>query len=110
MLRHLEAEAYLFVVRKEEQSEPDVQINFASNETLTRGHLPTVPTSRPDQLRGVSAEIAQLLEEFQDCLREELPQELPPSRGYEHTIDTGDATPINLNSYPLSLVYLKEQS
>lgn len=110
MLRHPEAEAYLFVVKKEEQSEPDVQINFASNETLTRGHPPTVSTSRPDPLRGVPAEIAQLLEEFQDCLREELPPELPPSRGYEHTIDTGDATPINLNSYPLSPVHLKEQS
>jgi hypothetical protein len=111
MLRYPEAEAYLFVVRKEEQSESDVEpINFASNETLTRGHPPTVPTSAPDPLRGVPAEIEYLLEEFRDCLREELPQELPPSRGYEHTIDTGDAIPINLNSYPLSPVHLKEQS
>jgi hypothetical protein len=54
MLRHPEAEAYLFVVRKEDQSELDVQpINFASNETLTWGHPPTVSTSRPDPLRAV---------------------------------------------------------
>ena len=52
-------------------------------------------------------EIKQLLEEFEGCFREELLPELPPSRGQEYTIDTGDATPINLNSYPLSSVYLK---
>jgi hypothetical protein len=108
LLRHPEAEAYLFIVRKENQSEPDVQpINFASNELLMRGYLPTVSTSRPDPLRAVPTEIKQLLEEFEGCFREELLPELPPSRGQEYTIDTGDATPINLNSYPLSSVYLK---
>jgi len=111
MLRHPEVEAYLFVVRKVDQSEPDEQpINFSSNETLTRGHPPIVSTSPPDPLRGVPTEIKQLLKKFEDCFKEELPSELPPSRGYEHTIDTGDAAPINLSSYPLSPVHLKEQS
>ena len=35
---------------------------------------------------------------------------MPPSRNFEHTIDTGDADPININAYPLSPVHLQEQS
>lgn len=66
-----------------------------------------VSTSRPDPLRAVPTETKQLLEKFEDCFRDELPPELPPSHNHEHAIDTGDATPINLNSYPLFSVYLK---
>jgi hypothetical protein len=71
---------------------------------------PSASRARGGLLRVILTEIKQLLKEFQDYLREKLPPELPPSRGYEYTINTGDATPINLNSYPLSLIHLKEQS
>jgi transposase InsO family protein len=111
VLRHPEAEAYLYVVRKASDREPvETPINFASNDTLTHGQPPAPETTRSMEIRVVPTEIKQLLETFNDCLREELPPELPPSRGYEHTIDTGDSTPINLNSYPLSPVHLQEQS
>lgn len=111
LLRHPEAEAYVFVVKRVRESEPEVTTpNFASNETLVKGHPPTPHTGDSDHIRTTPVEIQQLLDKFSDCLREELPPELPPSRGYEHTIDTGDATPINLNSYPLSPVHLREQS
>jgi transposase InsO family protein len=110
-MRHPEVEAYVFVVRKEMESEPDVTpINFSSNESLTRGQPPTPPSKSSELIRTLPPGIKQLLKEFEDCLREKLPPELPPSRGYEHTIDTGEATPINLNSYPLSPIHLKEQS
>jgi Retroviral aspartyl protease len=52
--------------------------------------------------------IQQLLTDFRDNLRKELPNELPPTRDYEHKIDTGDSSPINLNAYPLSPVHLVE--
>lgn len=54
--------------------------------------------------------IQRLVTEFEDVFREELPMERPPPRDMEHTIDTGEATPINLNSYPLSPIHQAEQS
>ena len=111
MLRHPEVEAYLYVVRKVNESEPvEKPINFSSNDTLKHGHPPTLATATSTEIQAVPIEIEQLLAAFEDCLKEELPPELPPSRGYEHTIDTGDSTPINLNSYPMSPVHLQEQS
>ena len=102
MLRDPTTEAYIYMV-KETSSQPDViePINFASNDTLTHGS--------PPQIRKNTAGIEQLLQQFQDCFREELTG-LPPSRNFEHTIDTGDANPININAYPLSPVHLQEQS
>ena len=50
------------------------------------------------------------LEAFKDIFREELPNIPPPERDTEHSIDTGDAKPININAYPLSPVHLEEQS
>jgi hypothetical protein len=54
--------------------------------------------------------LQQLLEEYQDIFREELPKELPPERGVVHTIDTGDEKPVNRNAYPLSAQQLREQT
>ena len=53
--------------------------------------------------------IKTLATNFRDIFREELPQKLPPTYGYKHKINTGNAVPINLNAYPLSLVHIKEQ-
>ena len=44
-----------------------------------------------------------LIERFSDCFRSELP-ELPPERVFQHSIDTGDAKPVNHNAYPLSYI------
>jgi gag-polyprotein putative aspartyl protease len=54
--------------------------------------------------------LQQLLEEYQDIFREELPKELPPELGVVHTIDTGDEKPVNRNAYPLSVQQLREQT
>ena len=51
-----------------------------------------------------------ILANYRHVFREDLPPELPPTRELEHRIDTGDASPINLNAYPLSPVHLAEQS
>lgn len=68
-----------------------------------------VPTASPEQ-ETQSEAIGGLLRTFHAQFREELPPSLPPSRNYEHSIDTGDAAPINLNAYPLSPIHIEEQS
>jgi hypothetical protein len=54
--------------------------------------------------------LQQLLEEYQDIFREELPKELPPEQGVVHAIDTGDEKPVNRNAYPPSAQQLREQT
>jgi hypothetical protein len=108
LLRDPTMEAYLYVVRNT-SSEPDTTepINFASNDTLIHGSPPSVPPTDSTQIRKHTADMERLLQQFQDYFREELTG-LPPSRNFEHTIDTGDADPININAYPLSPVHLQE--
>jgi Retroviral aspartyl protease len=67
-------------------------------------------TALDDILRRLPTEARQLCTKYRGIFQEELPPKLPPTRGCEHTIDTGDATPVNFNSYPLSSVHLAEQS
>ena len=55
-------------------------------------------------------ELGNLLGEFNHIFRSSLPDELPPERGIEHEIETGDASPINIRAYPLSSQQLKEQT
>jgi hypothetical protein len=58
----------------------------------------------------ISAELRQVLEEFKDVFKEEVPAGLPPSlRHVDHAIDTGDMRPVNKNAFPLSVQQLKEQ-
>lgn len=54
--------------------------------------------------------LQKVLSKFHDCFREELPEELPSERLIDHVIDTGDAKPINRNTYSLSPVHLREQT
>ena len=66
--------------------------------------------------QGVSVKPAQdlainnLLREFADVFREDLPEGLPPERDIEHAIDTGDTRPANRNPFPLSEQQLREQT
>ena len=78
----------------------------------SRGTQPASTTTSSAKLPEVTSDNAQiqdLARKYKDVFREELPQELPPTRGYEHAIDTGDAAPINQNAYPLSPVHIEEQ-
>jgi hypothetical protein len=109
MLRHPKAETYLFIIKKENLLKLNMKpINFAFNETLTRGYPLIIFIFYSETSRVILIKIEQLLKEFQDYLREELSSKLPFFRDYEHTIDIKDATFINLNFYPLSPIYLKE--
>ena len=51
-----------------------------------------------------------LLKSFVTVFRHNLPDQPPPKRESEHTINTGTAAPINLNAYPLSPIKLDEQT
>jgi hypothetical protein len=58
ILRYPEAEAYLFVIKKENLPELNIKpINFASNETLTRRHLPMIFIPYPDISRALPTKI-----------------------------------------------------
>ena len=60
--------------------------------------------------RTVNRKLRRLLKEYQDVFREELPDGLPPRRAVDHAIETGDASPVNKNAYPLSVQQLQEQT
>jgi transposase InsO family protein len=55
-----------------------------------------------------SARVDAILSKFKDLFRSELPPEMPPERGHVHDIETNDATPINVNAYPLSKAHEDE--
>src|SRR5579859_6115849 len=55
-------------------------------------------------------EIQNILKEYKDIFREELPKELPPKRKVDHVIDTGNEQPVNKNAHPLSKQQLEEQA
>jgi hypothetical protein len=55
-------------------------------------------------------ELEQLLGEYQDIFRNELPEGLPPKRAVDHEINTGSESPANKNAYPLSVQQLREQT
>ena len=99
LLRQPDTVSCLYAIRQiQERKDTTKQdpIRASSNDPLG-----AVQTGRKD-IRHVAAE-------FCEVFREELPPELPPTRDYEHRIDTGDATPINLNAYPLTPIHLGEQ-
>ncbi len=56
-------------------------------------------------------ELRKIAEEFKDVLRSELPQGTDGKHSHtQHTIDTGDAKPVNLPFYRLSPIHLDEQA
>lgn len=55
-------------------------------------------------------ELQELLNEYRDVWKNELPDGLPPKRAVDHGIDTGVEKPVNRNAYPLSVVQLQEQT
>jgi hypothetical protein len=85
---------------------------FAIRERTDPGQplLVAEPYSQLPKVTNNSKDLQALARSYKDIFCEELPRELPPTRGYEHEIDTGEAAPINLNSYPLSPVHIEEQS
>jgi hypothetical protein len=61
-------------------------------------------------IKPLDPAVSNLLHEYQDCLRDDLPEGLPPDRSIEHAIDTGNERPSNKNAYPLSVQQLREQT
>jgi hypothetical protein len=52
--------------------------------------------------------IRRILQRYSDIFKDELPESLPLERNIEYNINTGDARPINVNSYSLSDKKLRE--
>ena len=96
MLRDPNVEACIMKIRELPDTGPSVQ--------------KPPDTTFTEMLKKLSINVRDLCKSFCDIFEEELPPKLPPTRDHEHTIETGNATPVNLNSYPLSPVHLAEQS
>ena len=60
--------------------------------------------------KPLDPDLCNLLQEFKDCLRDDLPDGLPPERDIDHAIETGEERPSNKNAYPLSTQQLREQT
>ena len=52
--------------------------------------------------KDIPAEYQDVIRRYTDQFRTELPEELPPDRGFKHSIDIKDTKLINVNAYPLS--------
>lgn len=81
--------ANLFFIRPEDVEPP--------------GALLDLPQNVPPELQDVIARHAR-------AFRSDLPDHLPPQRTIQHSIDTGNARPVNLAAYPLSQSQLEEQT
>ena len=68
----------------------------------------------PDLMKSLSPHLnrnlRKVLRKYAKTFRNDLPDKPPPPRQPDHTIETGDAKPVNLNAYPLSPTQLDEQA
>jgi transposase InsO family protein len=84
----------------------------------THLHLMFIRTIEPQSHESSSkmlpdvsdTELQRMLKTYESVFRPVLPDGPPPERVLKHSIDTGDASPINLNAYPLSTLQLQEQA
>jgi hypothetical protein len=71
---------------------------------------PKSPRSKPAIVLPYydNPKIRGILQRCSNIFKDELPKSLPPERNIEYNIDTRDARPVNVNSYPLSDKKLRE--
>lgn len=62
----------------------------------------------PPHLNHPDPRIQSLLRQYSGTFRTELPPSIPPDRGVHHDIDTRDALPKKIASYPLSMAKLED--
>ena len=66
--------------------------------------------SLSDLPKDIPAPFQEVIRKHANAFRSDLPDRLPPDRIVQHSIDTGDARPVNLAAYPLSQSQLEEQT
>src|SRR5204863_665226 len=113
-LKHKGAKAMLYFVTEDREASSGLPLIAESSSLMSESSSPlarsfNIPSA---SLRAPveSPAIKHLLKEYNDVLREELPDGLPPVRSIEHVIDTGDERPYNRNAFPLSEQQLQEQT
>jgi hypothetical protein len=95
-------------ILKDKRSEAVVYFVRDAQDTVDESD--TFALVRDQSVSSQPPELKKLLDEFRDLFRASVPEHLPPRRGIEHEIETGDARPVNTRAYPLSLSRLKEQT
>ncbi|KAJ5082230.1 hypothetical protein N7532_011273 [Penicillium argentinense] len=93
------------------------QVRRALRKRITQAYLflvqPTQDEAEGSEFKLVvphhdDSRVREILLKHQKVFPEELPKELPPERDHAHEVDTGDANPVNINAYPLSVEKLDE--
>jgi transposase InsO family protein len=83
-------------------TEATLAIVRSRNEPTKAEQTGSIPTHKDPK-------VIEILQKHSEVFRDALPDELPPERAISHNIHTGDAEPVNINSYPLSDEKLQEQ-
>ena len=113
-MKHKGASAMLYFVTEDREASSGVPLIAESSSLISESSSPLAQSFNTPSasLRAPveSPAIKHLLKEYNDVLREELPDGLPPVRSIEHAIDTGDKRPYNRNAFPLSEQQLREQT
>ena len=95
------------VLRHTKQNQPVYLCIIKTSENLSKdSSLSQEPPFFQDASPGVQA----MLREYQSLFRDSLPHQLPTSRAVDHSIYTGDATPVNRPAYQLNQAQLDEQA
>lgn len=98
-------------LEKEVKSELVEFILYFTRESIDVPQLNTIgESSEVAGWAGADKEMQEMLDEFKDVFRNDLPDGLPPNRDVDHVIDTGTEKPVNQNAYPLSVQQLVEQT
>src|SRR5947207_3273993 len=113
-LKHKGAKAMLYFVTEDREASSGLPL-IAESSLLTSESSSPLARSFNTPFASLiapveSPAIKHLLKEYNDVLREELHDGLPPVRSIEHAIDTGDERPYNRNPFPLSEQQLREQT
>lgn len=82
--------------------QPEVEVYLYTVHDRDSIKTPLTTTTLPEGIQ-------QITKEYDSVFRTTLPTKLPPTRGDDHQINTGDAAPININAYPLSPIHIEEQ-
>src|SRR5277367_314991 len=90
--------------------DPSVDLTKKGEDSIVNSSAARNPSVDSSPSEVEKTKLDQLLQEYRDIFREDLPEGLPPKRAIDHTIDTGDHGPVNKNAYPLSVQQLQEQT
>ena len=97
-------------VNSDSMVNPDVDSAKKDGNSIVNSSVARSPNVDSSSSEIGRIKLDHVVHEYRDIFCEDLPKGLPPKRAVDHTIDTGDHSPVNKNAYPLSVQRLQEQT